>query len=136
MALREPVYEVEIRGAGPGYHAGFAALERSTHLDLGKSYLVLGDEARASVEAHDGQGDVRVAAHLAGPSALGGTDDVEADTDDIEHFIEAVCGAPLAWDAAAGRWSLAGAVEASGTAASHREAALSALKAALATQRR
>jgi hypothetical protein len=136
MALREPVYAVEIHGAGPGYHAAYADLERSTHLDLGRSYLVQGDEARASIAAHDGQGDVRVVAVLAGPGSLADREGIEADTDDIVRFVERVTGVGLQWDGATGAWSLPGFGGGSVGDLAHRDAALEALRAVLATQRR
>src|SRR5579871_3845135 len=108
MALREPIYAVEIHGAGPGYHRAYADLKRSIHLDLGRAYLVQGDEARATIAAHDGQGDVRVTALLGGPGSLTDREGIEADTDDIVRFVEHITGADLQWDGATGAWSLLG----------------------------
>lgn len=136
MALREPVYAVEIHGAGPGYHAAYADLKRATHLDLGRSYLIQGDEARASIAAHDGQGDVRVAALLGGPGSLADREGIEADTDDIVRFVEHITGVDLQWDSATGSWSLPGYGEGRVGDLSHRDAALDALRTVLATQRR
>lgn len=138
MALRQPVYAVSIHGAGPGFHRAYADLEETTHLDVGACYLVLGDEARVRVTAHDGQGDVRVEADLAGVGTLPGDDAIEADTEEIEEFVAQISGARLQWDEATRAWSLPGFAPVAGQppVSTHHEAALAALRATVAVQRR
>ena len=138
MALRQPVYLVTIRGAGPGFHAAYAALERSIHLEIAQHYLVDGDEARVAIMAHHGQGNVRVTAELAGASDARDEARSETDVAEIEAFVQRIAGAPILWDEAWQTWSLPGfaAREIGGPASTHLEATLEALRAVLATQKR
>jgi hypothetical protein len=138
MALQHPVYRIEIHGPGRGYHQAYAALEAAVHLPVSSGYLVQGDEARAKIMRHDHEGDVRITAVLAGPRDVPVEDKTEADAVEIARFVSAITGMPFQWHEDTHMWSLPGYVEdgqGSG-AATYLEAALAALSAVLATQKR
>jgi hypothetical protein len=138
MALLHPVYKINIHGPGRGYHQAFAALEETVHLPVSSGYLVLGDEARASIMRHDHEGDVRITAVLAGPADVPVEDQTETDPTEIEPFITAIAGAPFRWHEDTLTWSLPGYVTdgQDTSAATHLAASLAALSTVLATQKR